>query len=58
MDPDSFAAAVLAAALIKDERVPNPGELTMAAFAAFDCLAAIPAERARRHEARTGGSRT
>jgi hypothetical protein len=60
MDPDSFAAAALAAALIRDERVPNPGDLSMTDFAAriyFYCLAAIPAERARRHQARSESSR-
>jgi hypothetical protein len=60
MDADSFAAAALAAALIGDERVPNPANLSVTDLAAriyFDCLAAIPAERARRHQVRSERSR-
>jgi hypothetical protein len=34
MDPDSFAAAALAAALIRGERIPNPGDLSIIDFAA------------------------
>jgi hypothetical protein len=52
---DENAAAVLAAALVTGDRMPRPGHVTEAAFAAsvyFDCLEALRAERARRHQVR------
>ena len=61
MDNDNVAAAVLAAALIKDERMSYAADVSITAFAVkvyFDCLDAIHAEKLRRGQAQSESSRT